>query len=117
MGDLEDFQERHGAAWEEITQSPAFGAAMQFLNLAKIAQITALTPEEIESKGKLVLADLVGHLNHENDLMRLSARKEFKFGPSVTEDYPDPAQEAIEQLDGRMDPSPPKQIRPRKNRR
>lgn len=94
MSDLDNFQKEHGEAWNSIVQSPAFGAAMQHLNLQKIADITALTPEDIEAKGKLVLADLVGHLNHENNLVGLSVMKSLRFG-EIREGYPDPEAEAI----------------------
>lgn len=97
MSDLEDFQRDHGDQWASITQHPAFGAAMSLLNLRKIAGIATLSDEQIASTGTLVLADLRGHLNHENDLINLSAAKEFVFGEPLRESYPDPATELAEQ--------------------
>ena len=95
MSAMSDFQSEHGQAWGEIVNSPAFGAAMQLLNLEKMTMIAALAPEEIEAKGKLLLADLVGHLNHENNLASLGVRREFVF-TEVRETYPDPVGEHAE---------------------
>jgi hypothetical protein len=115
MSDLDNFQKEHGDQWATITQHPAFGAAMSFLNLRKIAGIAALTDEQIESSGKLVLADLRGHLNHENDLINLATAQDFVFGEPLRETYPDPAEEAaaaavVEQ----PEPQLPKKPRKRK---
>lgn len=70
---------------------------MSLLNLRKIAGVAALSDEQIEKDGKLILADLRGHLNHENDLINLSTAQEFVFGEPVRETYPDPANEAAEE--------------------
>ncbi len=92
MSALTDFQSQHGATWAGIIAHPAFAAAMQYLNIAKINSIAALTDAEIEANGKLILADLRGHLNHEGDLIRIAAAKEIRFG-DVSESYTDPLKE------------------------
>ncbi len=112
MSALTDFQEQYGEEWGRITSAPAFGAAMLLLNMEKINAIAALSPEEIEAKGKLVLADLVGHLNHENGLASLHARKEFVF-TEVRETYPEPVAEHAQEAgliptDPKEPPKPPK---------
>jgi hypothetical protein len=94
MSDLENFQREHGDQWTSITQHPAFSAAMSLLNLRKIAGVAVLTDEQIEKDGKLILADLRGHLSHENDLINLSTAQEFVFGEPLRETYPDPATES-----------------------
>lgn len=104
MSALSDFQAQHGDVWATITQGDAFAAAMQLLNLEKLNVIAALTPEEIAAKGQLVLADFVGHLNHENNLAGLAGRKEFVFTELGRETYPDPIDENAE---GRTDAEPP----------
>lgn len=115
MSDLENFQKEHGDQWATITQHPAFGAAMSLLNLRKIAGIAALSDEQIEKDGKLILADLRGHLNHENDLINLSTVQEFDFGIPVPETYPDPMEEIDgAQAVGKTEPPPRKNTRKRK---
>lgn len=113
MSDLEDFQRDHGDQWASITQHPAFGAAMSLLNLRKIAGIASLSDETIEVSGKLIVADLRGHLQHENDLINLATAKDFVFGTPLTETYPDPAEEAAEQAAGTEEPP----VEPKKPRR
>ncbi len=111
MSALTDFQKEYGQAWAEITNSPAFSAAMLLLNMEKINAIAAMTPEDIKAKGELVLADFVGHLNHENGLATLAARTEFVF-TEVRESYPEPIEEHAAELRGDMtppdEPTPPR---------
>jgi len=121
MTDLEIFQRDHGDQWNSIIEHPSFGAAMQFLNARKINEVSQLSDEDIEAKGKLILADLRGHLNHENDLMRLSVMKSLVFGAPPPESYADPVTEinAAPQSPTPLDPpvihtQPPK---PRKKRK
>lgn len=117
MSALTDFQEQHGQEWSAITATPAFSAAMLLLNMEKINAIAALTPEEIEAKGRLVLADFVGHLNHENGLASLAGRQEFVF-TEVRETYPDPivehAQETVAAPAEQSSPSKPPKPRKKK---
>lgn len=114
MSALQEFQNQHGQAWGEIVNSPAFTAAMMLLNAEKMAFIAALTPADIESSGKLILADLVGHLRHENDLAGLPTKEEFVFA-EVKEDYPNP----IDELPDESSPAPaqPPSKPPRKTRK
>lgn len=96
MNALEQFQQDHGAQWNQIIDSPAFGAAMLYLNTQKITSITQLSDDDIEARGKLVLADLRGHLNHENDLMRLHVMKSLEWNAAIPETYPSAEEEAAE---------------------
>lgn len=115
MSDLAKFQEEHGEQWNAITQSPSFSAAMSYLNLAKIQEITLLTDENIESYGKLILADLRGHLKHEHDLYTLAVKPNLDFNSVIPETYPNPIDE-IEFGEHHQDnSSPPKP--PRKRRK
>ncbi len=76
--DLEEFQALYGADWIRISQSPAFLAASLLLNTRKLKGITNLSPEQIEKNGREILANLVGHLQHEDDLFTLHQQKDFK---------------------------------------
>lgn len=113
MSDLDNFQKEHGEQWASIIQLPAFGAAMSLLNLRKIASIATLTDEQIEASGKLIVSDLRGHLNHENDLINLSTAQEFVFGEPLRETYPDEAEElaASKAADVQPPSEPPKKTR------
>lgn len=77
--DLEEFQAAYGSEWEQIKRTPAFMSAMQVLNVRKLNYITALSDAQIEGNGKEILADLRGHLKHENDLFTLNDQKETVF--------------------------------------
>lgn len=96
MSDLTDFQKQHGASWATIVQSPAFGAAFSIANIEKLQMVAALTDEEINTNGKIILADLRGHLKYETALISLHERKEFVFQEMPRETYPDPVKEAEE---------------------
>lgn len=96
MSDLTDFQKIHGANWATIVQSPAFGAAFSIANIEKLQMVAALTDEEINTNGKIILADLRGHLKYETALISLHERKEFVFQEMPRETYPDPVKEAEE---------------------
>ncbi len=87
MSPVQEFQKQHGAAFVKIVTSPAFNAAMLLLNLEKMQKITALTPEDIKTHGPEILADLCGHLKHENDLMALYERKTFDLSQLPEETY------------------------------
>lgn len=94
MTDLERFQGEHGAAWSATVSSPSFLAAFTLSNLEKIQVIAALTDDEIETHGKIILADLRGHLKYETALIGLHERKKFVFGDLPEPDYPNPVDEA-----------------------
>ena len=91
--DLAEFQKAYGAALLQITQSTPFREAMYLLNKAKLASITGLTNEHIEKNGREILADLRGHLKHEDDLMSLPTRTE-EFVVEEPETYYSPTQVA-----------------------
>ena len=76
--DLEEFQALYGAEWLNIVRNPAFIAAAQLLNIRKLKGITNLTPDQIEKNGREILSNLVGHLQHEDDLFTIHAQKEIK---------------------------------------
>jgi len=109
MSDLKSFQDEHGEQWNAITQHPAFAAALSFLNLQKIIRIAVLTDEEIEKNGSLIVADLRGHLNHENDLLALGTKQDLTF-QNLPETYPDPASEM--ELPPQDNSEPPKTEHP-----
>ena len=91
--DLQEFQKAYGAALLQITQSTPFREAMYLLNKAKLASITGLTNEHIERNGREILADLRGHLKHEDDLMSLPTRSD-ELTEEVVEEYLSPTQAA-----------------------
>ena len=91
--DLQEFQKAYGAALLQITQSTPFREAMYLLNKAKLASITGLTNEHIERNGREILADLRGHLKHEDDLMSLPTRTE-EIAIDELEEYLSPTQVA-----------------------
>lgn len=93
---IRQFQQEHGEQWSAIIESPAFAAAMQYLNVQKISDIARLTDEEIKERGVQILADLRGHLNHEENLIKLSVLKDLEFGAPPAETYPDPQEEAAQ---------------------
>ena len=91
--DLAEFQKAYGAALLQITQSTPFREAMYLLNKAKLASITGLSNENIERNGREILADLRGHLKHEDDLMSLPTRTE-EIAIDEPEEYLSPTQVA-----------------------
>ncbi len=74
--DLEEFQALYGADWLNIVRNPAFIAAAQLLNIRKLKGITNLSSEQIKENGCEILANLVGHLKHEDDLFTLQNQRE-----------------------------------------
>ena len=99
MSDLEDFQAQFGADFKKLTEHPAFQAAMQLLNIRKLEKVTNLQDSDIEKNGREILADLRGHLQHENDLVSLPEKKEFKLPFDEPDVYLSPEQVAeAEQL-------------------
>lgn len=87
MTPTQEFQKSHAEEWSKIIRSPAFSAAFALLNQEKIEKIIELTPEQIKENGIAILADLAGHLKHENDLVTLNDRKTFDLSQLPPEDY------------------------------
>lgn len=85
--DVQEFKKKHGITYGKILASSAFQDAMLVLNVEKMKEITALQPAEIKENGAEILADLCGHLKHENDLVSLLERKEFKVSDLPAETY------------------------------
>ncbi len=92
--DLEEFQSQYGADWVNIKQHPAFMAGMQLLNVRKFKGITFLSNEEIEKHSREILADLIGHLKHEEDLFTLDEKREEQIIPEEGFEYLSPEQVA-----------------------
>lgn len=107
MSDLTKFQSDHGEEWNAITSTPAFSAAMSLLNLQKISGIANLTDDQIATNGSLILADLRGHLQHENELFTIGTKPSLEFNP-MPETYPDPLSE-IQPTSGDNSESSPQQ--------
>src|SRR5882724_6579863 len=87
MTAIEEFQKECGEEWSKIVHSKAFTAAMVLLSAEKTNAIVQLSDEHIEKNGREILADLRGHLKHENDLFTLPVRKTFQISDLPTEDY------------------------------
>lgn len=94
MSSLEAFQGEHGGRWATLIQSPEFNAAMTLVNSEKIQAIASLTDDEIAERGTIILADLRGHLQHENALVGLSELKKLVFQDLGEPTYPSPEEEA-----------------------
>ncbi len=97
MSELTSLQKQYGPELARIARTPAFLAAMQYLNAQKMDHIAALSDMEIAQSGVMILADLRGHLQHENELMTLHLRKDTELPDLGEEQYPDPIEEAAEQ--------------------
>ncbi len=93
LTDLQEFQKVYGAQWLAVTQSAAFREAMFLLNKKKLSRLTSLTDEQIEKNGREILADLRGHLQHEDDLLTLHVITE-EFAGDEGEEYYSPQQVA-----------------------
>lgn len=89
---LKEFKAGHGNEWHIIVNSPAFKAAMLLLNIRKLNTLTTLSNEDIEQHGREILADLRGHLQHENDLVSLHTKEDFSLPYEEPEDYYSPEQ-------------------------
>lgn len=77
MTAVQEFQKKHGQSWQKIVTSPAFADAMSLLNVEKVNAIIALQDADIEKNSREILADLRGHLAHENSLATLHERRTF----------------------------------------
>jgi hypothetical protein len=99
--DLEEFQSQYGGDWLKITQHPAFIAGTQLLNIRKLKEITTLSPEQIEKNGREILSNLVGHLQHEDNLFTLHTQSEQAL-PIEEQDYYVSPEEAA-QLEAQVD--------------
>lgn len=97
MTPLQQFQRTHGNDWARIVTSDCFAAAVALATAEKIQKISELGDEEILLRGKIILADLRGHIAYESALLGLHERKELVFGQLGPEEYPDPVEEAIDE--------------------
>lgn len=84
---VKDFQREHGPEFAKIIGSPAFMAAMELLDHEKADDITNLPNEDVEKYARIILADLRGHMKHEENLMTLHERKTFVIGDLPAETY------------------------------
>lgn len=99
MTPVELFQREHGAEWASLVRSPAFNAALLLVNAETVQAITTLSNEEIEERGKIILADLRGRLAHEAHLISLSVVQTGPLNDLPEATYPDPEDEAEEAAD------------------
>ncbi len=90
--DLEEFQSQYGGDWLQITRHPAFIAGTQLLNIRKLKSVTNLSDEQIEKNGREILADLRGHMKHEDDLFTLHNQTDFKLPAEELDEYISPEQ-------------------------
>lgn len=67
-----EFQKAHGPAWEQMVRHPAFFAAMQVCGSERLREIEHLSAAEIETHGKVHLANFQGHLITESILLSLA---------------------------------------------
>lgn len=67
-----EFQQAHGEDWAKIAASPAFRAALMVCGAERLREIENLTPEQIESNGRVHLASFQGHLKTESILLDLA---------------------------------------------
>ncbi len=99
--DLEEFQAQYGGDWLNITRSPAFIAGTQLLNIRKLKSVTNLSDDQIRENGREILADLRGHMKHEDDLFTLHNQTDFKLPVEEMDDYISP--EEAEMIRGQID--------------
>src|SRR5438105_11138664 len=97
INDLEEFQSAYGEQWQQITTMPAFRTGLQLLNVRSLDQIAALSNEEVEKYGLLILSSLIGLLKHENDMFGLHKEQTFKFPVDEEVEYVSPEEEAEHQ--------------------
>lgn len=71
--DLESFQNQHGTSWHGIVSNPAYFAALQYCDSAGLKALSLLTPEQIRDNAQVHLAEFVGRLKLQNELLELSA--------------------------------------------
>ncbi len=99
--DLEEFQSQYGGDWLNITRSPAFIAGTQLLNIRKLKSVTNLSDDQIRENGREILADLRGHMKHEDDLFTLHNQTDFRAPEPEEVEYISP--EEAEMLRGQID--------------
>jgi hypothetical protein len=100
---LQEFKKKHGQAYAKLVSSEAFKEAMFLLNVEEMNKVITLSDEDIKSHGPELLADLRGHLRHENNLMNLHIKKEFKTDFEDEDEYLSPEQAAeLEKLKQRF---------------
>jgi hypothetical protein len=90
----DDFQRTYGDLWLGIVTSAPFQAALLTLNVQKLKDITSLTYEQIKEHGELIVSDLKGHLQLEENLLTLHTKKEFSLPFDEPEEYFSPEQVA-----------------------
>ncbi len=93
--DLEEFQSQYGGDWLNITRHPAFIAGTQLLNIRKLREITRLSPDQIEKNGREILSNLVGHLQHEDNLFSLHTQTDFQLPAEDADEYISPEEAEI----------------------
>lgn len=101
---LKEFQQSFGSEWSQLISSPAFSAALSLCRDEEIQKVHLLTDAEIESHGKIALAHLRGFLKYEFGLLGLHEKKDLVFQSGITEEYPDPIQEALEEYEQQEQP-------------
>lgn len=67
-----EFQAAYGAHWAQIVAHPSFFSAMQVCGSERLKEIENLTAEQIESHGRVHLANFQGHLKTESILLNLA---------------------------------------------
>lgn len=70
--DRSDFQQAHGNRWAKIAADPAFFAALQYCDADSLKNLSRLTPQEIHDLAPEILAEFVGRLKLQNELIALS---------------------------------------------
>lgn len=67
-----EFINTHGNAWARIAANPAFFAALQFCDADSLKKLSQLTSQEIHDLGPVLLAEFVGRLKLQSELIALS---------------------------------------------
>ncbi len=82
-----NFQSEHGAAFAQIAAHPAFFAALQFCDSETLTRLSRLTPEQIKENGPAILAEYVGRLKLQNELLALTVPEGELNDPLPPDDY------------------------------
>lgn len=122
MSEIEVFQKEHGAQWAGIIQTDAYVAGGTIVLNRELNELRMLSAEEIAKNGVVILARFCGVLRHESALFGLPVEKDFKFGGTPAEEYPDAEREFIENAQQEQEdpvpvPTPPVARKPRNKRR
>lgn len=118
------FQEAHGSAWSKIVAEPAFFSALQVCGAERLREIENLSAAEIETNGKVHLANFQGHLKTESILLGLAIEAQgggFDLptanynAPIPGEDQPEQAEQPVSFPIFEQQSTPPKpQKKPKK---